>query len=51
LAADKVVDSVPKDGAASFHAAALLGSCVPLAAKDGKLPEARRRELAETYAH
>jgi tetratricopeptide (TPR) repeat protein len=33
-----------------YNAACFLAGCVPLAAKDGKLPEARRPELAKEYA-
>jgi hypothetical protein len=33
-----------------YKAACVLAGCVPLAAKDGKLPEARRQELAKEYA-
>jgi hypothetical protein len=33
-----------------YKAACLLAGCVPLAAKDSKLPEARRQELTREYA-
>ena len=33
-----------------YNAACFLAGCVPLAAKDAKLPEARRQELARGYA-
>jgi tetratricopeptide (TPR) repeat protein/tRNA A-37 threonylcarbamoyl transferase component Bud32 len=33
-----------------YNAACFLARCVPLAAKDDKLPEARRQELARDYA-
>jgi tetratricopeptide (TPR) repeat protein len=33
-----------------YKAACVLAGCVPLAAKDNKLPEARRQELARGYA-
>jgi tetratricopeptide (TPR) repeat protein len=34
----------------TYHAACYLALCVPLAEKDGKLPEAKRKELAQQYA-
>jgi hypothetical protein len=35
---------------ATYDAACYLSRCVPLAEKDGKLPEAKRKELARQYA-
>ena len=34
----------------AYKAAGFFARCVPLAEKDDKLPEARRKELAQSYA-
>jgi tetratricopeptide (TPR) repeat protein len=48
-----VADFLEKSGnsaGATYDAACYLALCVPLAEKDGKLPEAKRKELAQKYA-
>jgi tetratricopeptide (TPR) repeat protein len=49
-AAAEVMLLEPDDWQAYAGAAALLAGCVPMAEKDAKLPENKRRELARSYA-
>jgi tetratricopeptide (TPR) repeat protein len=47
--AEELPGVLPKTGQAFFDAARTLARCVPLAEKDAKLPEAKRKELAKKY--
>jgi serine/threonine-protein kinase len=49
-AADQLAQKPFESAKDRYRAACVLAGCVPLAAKDGKLPGARRQELAREYA-
>jgi serine/threonine-protein kinase len=49
-AADQLAQEPFEPTSDRYQAACVLAGCVPLAAKDAKLPEARRQELAREYA-
>jgi tetratricopeptide (TPR) repeat protein len=49
-AADQLAEAAVDLAKDRYKAACVLAGCVPLAAKDAKLPEARRQELAKEYA-
>jgi serine/threonine-protein kinase len=49
-AADRLAENAVEPPKDLYNAACCLSRCAPLAAKDEKLPEARRRELAKEYA-
>jgi serine/threonine-protein kinase len=48
--ADQLAEAAVDLAKDRYKAACVLAGCVPLAAKDAKLPEARRQELAKEYA-
>jgi hypothetical protein len=50
VAAGQLAEHAYEPAKDRYKAACVLADCVPLAAKDGKLPEARRQELAKEYA-
>jgi hypothetical protein len=47
--AGELASAFPKGNQERIRAASLLARCVPLAEKDAKLPEAKRKELARSY--
>jgi hypothetical protein len=49
-AAGKLARAAVEPAEDAYNAACFLALCVPLAEKDGKLPEAGRQELARGYA-
>ncbi len=49
-AVSELLSFSPDSGPQCFQAGSLLARCVPLAAADARLPDARRNELAKTYA-
>jgi hypothetical protein len=49
-AADQLAQGHFEPAKDRYKAACVLAGCTPLAAKDAKLPEARRQELAKEYA-
>jgi tetratricopeptide (TPR) repeat protein len=49
-AAGELPTVIPEGGEEYFRAAGFLARCVPLAEKDADLTDARRKELATTYA-
>jgi len=46
----ELLSFAPDSGPQCFRAGSFLARCVPLAAADARLPDARRNELAKTYA-
>jgi hypothetical protein len=48
--AEGMLRHLPDDPQEHLRAAAIFAQGIPLAESDGKLPDARRRELAQRYA-